>query len=44
MLDTLLAGTFRSANVSSVLTLNAGDFAVFGEFTCVPFRDPASRA
>jgi predicted nucleic acid-binding protein len=36
VLDTLLAGTFHSANTTSVLTLNAADFAVFGEFTCVP--------
>jgi predicted nucleic acid-binding protein len=36
VLDTLLAGTFRSANITSLLTLNAADFAVFGEFTCVP--------
>jgi predicted nucleic acid-binding protein len=36
ILDTLLAGTFRSAGVSSLLTLNPSDFAIFGEFTCVP--------
>ena len=36
VLDTLLAGTFHSANITSVLTLNAADFAVFCEFTCVP--------
>jgi len=36
ILDTLLAGTFRSASVASLLTLNPADFAVFGEFSCVP--------
>jgi hypothetical protein len=36
VLDTPLAGTFHSANITSVLTLNAADFGVFGEFTCVP--------
>ncbi len=36
VLDTLLAGTFRSASIASLLTLNAADFALFGEFTCVP--------
>src|SRR5205085_2362279 len=36
VLDTLLAGTYRSADVTSLLTLNASDFTVFGEFVCVP--------
>lgn len=40
VLDTLIAGTFRSANIISLLTLNASDFAVFGEFTCVPLAAP----
>ena len=40
VLDTLLAGTFRSANIASLLTLNPADFAVFGEFTCVPLASP----
>ena len=35
VLDTLLAATHRSAGITSLLTLNAGDFAVFGEFTCL---------
>jgi predicted nucleic acid-binding protein len=35
ILDTLLAGTLRSAGVFSVLTLNPDDFATFGEFTSV---------
>ena len=32
VLDTMLAATYRSAGVTSLLTLNAADFAVFGEF------------
>ncbi len=36
ILDTLLAGTFLAANVSSVLTLNPADFRVFDELECVP--------
>lgn len=36
VLDTLLAASFREANITSLLTLNAADFAVFGEFSCVP--------
>ena len=35
LLDTLLAGTFRTAGISSILTLNPADFRVFGEFECV---------
>lgn len=35
VLDTMLAATYRSAGITSLLTLNAGDFAVFGEFTCL---------
>ena len=34
ILDTMLAATYRSAGVASLLTLNAGDFAVFEEFAC----------
>ncbi len=44
VLDTLLAGTFRSANITSLLTLNAADFVVFGEFTCVPLAAPTAQA
>jgi len=33
LLDTMLASTLQAAGVSSVLTLNRGDFAVFGGFT-----------
>ena len=36
VLDTLLAGTFHTAGISSVLTLNPADFAVFAVFACVP--------
>jgi predicted nucleic acid-binding protein len=36
LLDTLLAGTFRSAGVHSMLTLNSADFSIFDEFDCVP--------
>jgi len=43
VLDTLLAGTFRSANIVSLLTLNAADFAVFGEFTSVPLAAPTTQ-
>jgi predicted nucleic acid-binding protein len=35
VLDTLLAGTLAAAGIVSILTLNAGDFAVFGVFDCV---------
>ncbi len=36
VLDTLLAGTFRSAGITSILTLNPADFAVFDGFACLP--------
>ena len=36
VLDTLLAATYRAADVTSILTLNATDFAVFDELACVP--------
>ena len=35
LLDTMLAATYRSAGITSLLTLNAVDFSVFGEFTCL---------
>ena len=35
VLDTFLAATYRVAGVTSLLTLNSEDFAVFGEFACV---------
>lgn len=35
ILDTLLAATYQSAGITSLLTTNANDFAVFGEFQCV---------
>ena len=34
VLDTMLAAIYRSACIMSLLTLNAADFAVFGEFSC----------
>ena len=43
VLDTLLAGTFHSTNIVSLLTLNSADFAVFGEFTCVPLVAPTAQ-
>ena len=42
VLDTMLAATYRSAGITSLLTLNAADFAVFGEFACLgPAAAPA---
>ncbi len=35
ILDTMLAATYRSAGATSLLMLNADDFAVFGEFACI---------
>ena len=35
VLDTLLAAIYRSAGITSLLTLNAADFSVFGEFSCI---------
>ena len=35
VLDTMLAATYRSAKISSILTLNSADFSVFGESTCL---------
>ena len=35
LLDTLLAATYRSAGANSLLTLNAGDFAILGGFECL---------
>lgn len=35
VLDTMLAATYRSAGIASLLTLNTQDFSVFGEFTCM---------
>jgi hypothetical protein len=36
VLDTLLAATYRAADVTSLLTLNATDFTVFDELSCIP--------
>lgn len=35
LLDTLLAATYRSAGISSLLTTNEKDFAILGGFQCV---------
>lgn len=35
VLDTLFATTLRQAAITSILTLNPADFAVFGDFTCI---------
>ena len=35
LLDTLLAATYRSAGINSLLTTNAHDFAAFGGFQCI---------
>ena len=35
LLDTLLAATYWQAGVSSILTTNPNDFAIFGCFQCV---------
>lgn len=36
ILDTLLAATYRSAGINSLLTTNATDFAILGGFQFVP--------
>ncbi len=43
VLDTMLAATYRSAGVTSLLTLNGGDFAVFGEFACLGAAEEPPR-
>lgn len=35
ILDTLLAATYRSAGINSLLTTDANDFAILGGFNCV---------
>jgi len=35
VLDTMLAATYRSAGITSLLTLDGADFDVFGEFSCL---------
>lgn len=35
VLDTMLASIYRSAGITSLLTLNGEDFAVFGELSCL---------
>jgi predicted nucleic acid-binding protein len=36
ILDTLLAATYWSAGITSLLTTNVNDFTILGEFQCVP--------
>jgi predicted nucleic acid-binding protein len=35
LLDTMLAATYESAGITSLLTTNADDFAILGAFQCV---------
>jgi predicted nucleic acid-binding protein len=35
ILDTFLAATYKAAGIQSVLTINAGDFAIFNQFQIV---------
>ena len=35
VLDTMLAAAYRSAGITSLLTLNGADFEAFGEFSCL---------
>jgi predicted nucleic acid-binding protein len=35
LLDTLLAATYKQSGISSLLTTNPADFAVFGGFRCI---------
>lgn len=41
-LDTLLAATYFCAETTSLLTLNAGDFLIFGCFDCLSLEEPTS--
>ncbi len=36
VLDTMLAATYRASGVTSLLTLNAEDFELFGGFAFIP--------
>lgn len=40
LIDTLLAATYSQAGISSILTTNPADFAVFGVFTCITPTSP----
>lgn len=44
VLDALLAGTFHTAGISSLLTLNPADFVGFPEFSCVPLAANSASA
>lgn len=35
LLDTLLAATYSTAGINSLLTTNADDFAILGAFQCI---------
>lgn len=39
LLDTMLAATFFSSQVTTILTTNASDFAVFEHFNCITPRN-----
>jgi predicted nucleic acid-binding protein len=43
LLDTLLAATYRQAGIQSLLTTNQADFTVFGVFTCITPKTPATN-
>lgn len=43
LLDTLLAATYRQAGITSLLTTNPADFAVFGVFTCITPKTTAGN-
>ena len=38
LLDTLLAASFRNAKVTKIITNNAKDYQVLGEFEVIEFR------
>jgi predicted nucleic acid-binding protein len=42
LLDTLLAATYQQVGVQSMLTTNPADFGVFGVFTCITPKSPAT--
>jgi predicted nucleic acid-binding protein len=45
VLDTLLASTFEQEGIHSILTTNAHDFQILGEFSCIsPSREDPSVA
>ncbi|MCI0643137.1 MAG: hypothetical protein L0Y72_31290 [Gemmataceae bacterium] len=42
LLDTLLAATYSQAGISSLLTTNVADFAIFGVFNCIQPANPTT--